>query len=131
MWYYRKTIKERSNVQLLKNKRANKVAKKRLKQAQEFMKANNANSFYAEILKALWGYLSDKLNIPVSELKKENIAVELQSFGADDTSISQLLTILDKCEFAQYAPELSGSNMNEIYDEASDIMNKLENTKRN
>ena len=130
MWYYRKTIKERSNVQLLKNKRANKVAKKRLKQAQEFMKANNANSFYAEILKAIWGYLSDKLNIPVSELNKENIAVELQSFGADDTSISQLLTILDKCEFAQYAPELSGSNMNEIYDEASDIMNKLENTKR-
>ena len=130
MWYYRKTIKERSNIQLLKNRRANKVAKKRLKQAQVFLKANDNNRFYSEILKALWGYLSDKLSIPVSELNKENISTELQSFGADENTITDLLSILDKCEFAQYAPELSGNNMSEVYDEVSEIMNKLENSKR-
>ena len=129
MWYNRKTIKERSNVQLLKNKRANKVAKKRLKQAQTYLKQNDSNNFHSEILKALWGYLSDKLTIPVSELNKENIASELESYGAKADDIKQLLSILDKCEFAQYAPELSGSNMGEIYYEASDIMDKLENTK--
>ena len=100
MWYYRKTIKERSNIQLLKNRRANKVAKKRLKQAQVFLKANDNTNFYSEILKALWGYLSDKLSIPVSELNKENISTELQTFGTDENTITDLLSILDKCEFA-------------------------------
>lgn len=130
LWYYRKTIKQRSNIQLLKTKRANKVAKKRLKRAKEFMMANLNNEFYAEILKALWGYLSDKLNIPVSELNKENISLELSNYGANEQIINELISILDKCEFAQYAPELGGSNMAEIYNETSEIMNKLENTKR-
>lgn len=130
LFYYRKTIKQRSNIQLLKTKRANKVAKKRLKRAKEFMMANLNNEFYAEILKALWGYLSDKLNIPVSELNKENISLELSNYGANEQIINELISILDKCEFAQYAPELGGSNMAEIYNETSEIMDKLENTKR-
>lgn len=130
LFYYRKTIKQRSNIQLLKTKRANKVAKKRLKRAKEFMMANLNNEFYAEILKALWGYLSDKLNIPVSELNKENISLELSNYGANEQIINELISILDKCEFAQYAPELGGSNMAEIYNVTSEIMDKLENTKR-
>ncbi len=130
LWYYRKTIKQRSNIQLLKTKRANKVAKKRLKRAKEYMTVNLNNEFYAEILKALWGYLSDKLNIPVSELNKENISLELSNYGADEQIINELISILDKCEFAQYAPELGGSNMAEIYNVTSEIMDKLENTKR-
>ena len=130
MWYNRKTIKERSNIQLMKTKRANKVAKKRLKQAKAYMDANDSNKFHAEILKALWGYLSDKLSISVSELNKENISTELAKYGADETVIGELISILDKCEFAQYAPELSGSNMSEVYEQASEVMDKLENTKR-
>lgn len=130
LWLYRKSIKERSNIQMMKTKRANKVAQKRLKLAKSFMQANDNNKFYAEILKALWGYLSDKLSIPVSELNKENITSELERFGAEETVVSELMSVLDKCEFAQYAPELSGSNMNEVYEEASDIMDKLENSKR-
>ena len=130
LWMYRKSIKERSNIQMMKTKRANKVAQKRLKLAKSFMQANDSNKFYAEILKALWGYLSDKLSIPVSELSRENITSELERYGAEETVVSELISVLDKCEFAQYAPELGGSNMNEVYEEASDIMDKLENTKR-
>lgn len=130
MWYYRKSLKERSNIQMMKTKHANKVAKKRLKQAKAFMQANDSNKFYAEILKAVWGYLSDKLSIPVSELNKENITSELERFGADEVAVGEVIAILDKCEFAQYAPELSGTDMNEVYEEASEMMNKLENTKK-
>ena len=130
LWYYRKTIKERSNMQLLKTKRANKVAKKRLKQAKAYMSGNDSSKFYAEVLKALWGYLSDKLSIPVSELNKENITSELEKYGADEDVVKDVMNVLDKCEFAQYAPELEGNDMGEVYDEASEIMDKLENTKR-
>lgn len=131
VWYYRKSLKEHSNMQLLRTKRANKVAKKRLKMAKSFMSANEeSGKFYAEMLKALWGYLSDKLVIPVSELNKENITSELERYGVDTAVIEDVMKVLDKCEFAQYAPELEGHNMQDIYESACEIMDKLENTKR-
>lgn len=130
LWYNRKTLKERSNIQLMKNKRANKVAMKRLKQAKEYLKSNDSNKFYAEILKAFWGYLGDKLTISVSELNKENINIELNKYGVEEKTINEVINLLDKCEFAQYAPELSGTNLDEIYSEASDLIDKLENTRK-
>ena len=114
----------------MKTKRANKVAKKRLRVAQQFMRAGDSNKFYAETLKALWGYLSDKIGIPVSELNKENISAELVSYGADEDMVASVIDVLNKCEFAQYAPELGGTDMESIYSAASDVMDKLENTKR-
>ena len=71
--YYRKLLKERQNMALMRTKHANKLAKKRLKQAKAYMAASDSGKFYAELLNAIWGYLSDKLGIPVSELNKENI----------------------------------------------------------
>lgn len=130
LFYYRKTLKERANVQLMKTKRASKVAKKRLKTAKSFMVANDSNKFYAEMLTAIWGYLSDKLGLPVSELNKENISAELDKYGVGEENISEVISLLDKCEFAQYAPELSNTDMGKVYEEASEIMNKLENVKR-
>lgn len=130
LFIYRKTLKERSDLRMMKTKRANKVAKKRLKAAQQYMKAGDSNKFYAETLNALWGYLSDKLGIPVSELNKENIASELTGYGVSDEDVNAVLDVLNKCEFAQYAPELSGNDMNSIFESAGDVMDKLENTKR-
>ena len=119
-----------SDIQLMKTKRANKVAQKRLKLAQLYMKSGERNKFYAETLKAMWGYLSVKLGIPVSELNKENIESELLKYGMAQESISDVMDILNKCEFAQYTPELSGNDMNSIFSATCDVMNKLENTKR-
>lgn len=128
--YYRKQVKERANVQLMRVKRASKVAQKRLKQAHRHMVAADHTAFYAEVLTALWGYLSDKLGIPVSELNKENIEAELDNYGVNAELRTQLLALLEKCEFAQYAPELPGNDMRTIFDEAAAIMNQLENVKR-
>jgi hypothetical protein len=128
--YYRKTLKERSNLKLMKTKRANKIAKKRLKSARQYLNAHDSSKFYAEMLTALWGYLSDKLGIPVSALNKENIESELTKFGADQETTALVLSILDKCEFAQYAPASSDADMGEVLNSATDIMDKLENTKR-
>ena len=94
------------------------------------MAANDAGKFYGELLNAIWGYLSDKLGIPVSELSRENISSVLQECGINDDNISQLITLLDKCEFAQYAPELADSGIEEAYNNALDVMNKLETLKR-
>ena len=130
LFYYRKALKARSDMQLLRTKRANKVAQKRLRAAKQWMRAGDKNKFYAEVLTALWGYLSDKIQIPISELNKENISAELTNYGATDEVIAAVIEVLNNCEFAQYAPELSGNDMESIYSAAADAMDKLENTKR-
>ena len=128
--YYRKLLKERQNMALMRTKHANKLAKKRLKQAKAYMAANDLGKFYAELLNAIWGYLSDKLGIPVSELNKENIASVLASREVDDGTVTMLMELLDKCEFAQYAPELADSGIGETYNKAVEVMDKLETVKK-
>lgn len=127
---YRKTLKARANVQLMKTKRANKVAKKRLKLAKQFMMQHQSSKFYDEMLKAVWGYLSDKLQIPVSMLNKENIVNELSNYGASQEIADNIISILDSCEFAQYAPEQTDAEMGILYTKTSETMDQLENTKK-
>ena len=128
--YYRKKLKERADVRRMRSKRASKVAQRRLKAARGYATRNDRNGFYAEMLNALWGYMSDKLSIPVSELSKDNINTELERYGIDEPLRQASMELIDKCEFAQYAPELASGDMNAILDEAADVIDRLESVKR-
>lgn len=128
--YYRNLLKERADERRMRNKRAGKVAAKRLKQARRFVAAGDANAFYAEVLRAMWGYLSDKLSIPVSDLSKDNIDAELEKYGVGAPLRERTLQLLDKCEFAQYAPQLADSNLASVMQEAATLMDDLESVKR-
>ena len=127
---YRKQLKERADSRLMRRKRASKLARKRLKRAKALLAANDSNGFYAELSDAMWGYLSDKLNIPGSELSKDNISAELDKFGVDQELRNATMDLLNKCEFAQYAPELAKTDMNTVLSEAAALMDKLETVKR-
>ncbi len=126
---YRKMLREHSDVSLMRTRRASKVAQRRLKAARRFMEKDDRNGFYAELLNAVWGYLSDKIGIPVSELSKDNIQAELLRYGVQPDLCSRVLDLLDKCEFAQYAPELASRDMQPVLQEAAEIMDSLESTK--
>ena len=128
MIVYRKKVAENANVSLVRTKKANKVAVKRLKTAHKLMKENKINEFYDEILKAMWGYTSDKLNIPVSELTKENIANKLLQRGVDSDVIGQFHKVLDECEFARYAPGDKVAAMDNVYSITMSIISKMENS---
>lgn len=112
----RKRIKENANMTLVRVKRANKVAIKRLKTADKYRKNNQKEQFFEEILRALWGYFSDKLSIPVANLSKTNIEAELSKKGIDEQLTSDFMNILNTCEFARYAPVDSGVSMDTVYD---------------
>lgn len=127
--YYRKQLKERADVRLMRTKRASKVAQRRLKQARTAMNKGDRGSFYAELLSAIWGYLSDKLNIPVSELDKLNIQTELENYGVSQHLQQSTLDLLDKCEFAQYAPDLADAEMAPVLNQAANLIADLENVK--
>lgn len=127
---YRKKIKERANVTLMKRKGANKVANKRLKRARRYMQKEQRDKFYEEMLSALWGYYSDKLTIPVSELNRDNISKELSKFGVDDNVISEIIGIIDECEFSRYAQSTeSDMSMSDMYKTACATIEKVENVK--
>jgi hypothetical protein len=125
---YRKQVKENSNIALVRTKKANKMAVKRLKKAEKLLKENKEGEFYEEVLKALWGYLSDKLNIPQSELTKENVSAELSKYGVDDNLTKEFLDIMNTCEFAIYAPNQSSGAMDKLFGETVDAIGKMENT---
>lgn len=124
--FYRKQMKLNSNIALMRNKRASKVAKRRLKKAEVFLKKKDKENFYNEVLRSLWGYFSDKLSIPGADLTKRNIGAELSDYGVDETLIDKFMKILETCEFARYAPVESSAAMDEIYEETSDAIGKME-----
>ena len=101
---YRKQAAANANVAKMRTKKANKVATKRMKLAGKLLSENKKDAFYDEVLKALWGYISDKLNIPVSRLSKDNIEEKLRDYGVNEDLIKEFLNALNDCEFARFAP---------------------------
>ena len=110
----------------MRTKKANKVASKRLKLASVYLKQHNKDSFYEEMLRAVWGYLSDKLNIPTSSLTKENIESELRSKNVNDTLIKEFMDIIETCEFARYSPSQNDQAMDNLYSQTVEAINKME-----
>ena len=120
----RKYLRDNRNTALVRGRRANKVAVQRFRTAERYMKEQNQHAFYEEMLRALWGYMSDRFNIPVADLTKESIREELSRRGITDEA-RRVTEIISKCEEAQYSP-VASSQMNEVYAEGIDIISKVE-----
>jgi len=125
---YRKQIAANANVAKVRTKKANKVAVKRMKQAGKLLAANEKDAFYDEVLKALWGYISDKLSIPVSQLSKDNIEEELRKYGVAEDLIKEFLNALNSCEFARFAPGDANQAMDKVYTDSLEVISKMENS---
>lgn len=122
----KKQARENANIALMRTKRANKMAIKRLKAANKYLKEHNKEKFYDEILRALWGYFSDKLSIPVAQLTKDNIETELSTYGLNEDIIGKFIHILNTCEFARYAPTESNAAMDNVYKDTVEAIGKME-----
>lgn len=126
----RKRARENANIALMRTKKANKTAIRRLKMAQKYLKEHNKEKFYDEVLRALWGYFSDKLSIPVAQLSKDNIGAELAEYGIGEPLTTQFMEILNTCEFARYAPAESNAVMDKLYSDAVAAIGEMEGKMR-
>lgn len=124
--YHRNRVRDNADVARMKGKRANKVATKRLKKALQLLNAGRQNLFYDETLRALWGYAGDKLNMPVEQLSRENIAAKLEEREISRDTIDKFIAALDECEFERYAPGDVGGNMMKTYDTAMIAITDIE-----
>ena len=124
----REHIRRNSDLAMVRNRKAAKVAGKRLKEAHACLKDALSDKFYDEILKAIWGYLSDKLSIPLSDLARNRAVDSLKEWGIDEEQISRLTSVLDACEFARYSPSSSDAEAVKIYEDASWFISSVENS---
>ena len=109
----------------MRGKRANKVALQRFRAARKFMEEQNRHAFYEEMLRALWGYMSDRFNIPVANLTKENVREELHKRGVAADLTQRFAAIISQCDEAQYSPAAS-AQMNDVYTEGVELISRIE-----
>ncbi len=121
----RKRIRDNRNVALVRGKRANKVAVQRFRAAARYMRSDDRRAFYEEMLRAMWGYMGDKLNIPVADLTKENVREHLHRRGVDSSISQRFSEIVTRCEEAQYSPA-GVADMDDVYAEGVDFVSKIE-----
>lgn len=122
----KKQEQDNQNVAFVRNKKAARIAKKRLKKAEGLVKSNSRVEFYEEIDRTIWLYLSDKLNIQYSELNKDKAQESLEKYNVDVDLINNLFTIIDQCEIERYSPQENQSSLKEIYQNASNVLIELE-----
>lgn len=117
-----------ANIDRMRGKKANKVATRRLKKASRLMFEGKASLFYDEVLRALWGYVGDKLSIPVEKLSRENISQRLAERNVGDSTIALFIEALDECEFERYAPGDVKGNMSKTFEAAMTAIMGIEET---
>ena len=128
---FRRRLALNADVARRRTRGANKIANKRLRAARKLLQQNNPEAFYDETMKALWGYVGDKLNIPTAQLSKDNVSQQLQERNVAPEIITQLIQTLDNCEFARFAPGDPTENMEKIYASAEQLITSLSNITAN
>jgi hypothetical protein len=123
---WKKELKKRSNMALMKNRKATRVAQKRLKKAHHFLVEKKQAGFYEEVSQAIWGYLSDKFSIPLASLSIDTVSETLNNKEVKPELTEKFIETLNNCEFARFAPGESHSNMEQIYHEAMNIISLME-----
>lgn len=127
----RKRANIKGDIARLKGKNAEHVALNRLHKANVFLEMHKAEDFYDENLRALWGYVSDKLNVPVEQLSRDNVKEKFAELGIDGSVIDKFVAALDECEFQRYAPGDERGNMSLTYDAAVKAITDIEEAMRN
>ena len=123
---FRRRAIENGDIVKMRGKRANKIAKKRLKRASKLMFEHNTAEFYDEVLRTLWGYVSYKLNMPVESLSRDNIKEKLARRGVGEDIIGKFMSALEECEFERYAPGDESGNMEKTFQSAMTAIVEIE-----
>lgn len=118
--------KQRGDTGLMRLKKATGVATKRLKKARAYLSQKNEEAFYNETSAALWGYISDKFNIPLADLSMENVESKLASRNVNEETIRAFIDTLNNCEFARFAPGNKAENMEQVYQQALETISRIE-----
>ena len=128
---YRKYIEANSDIVAVRSRKASKVARKRLRRAETCMEKGETEKFYDVMLESMWGYLGDRLKIPVSGLNRANIREEFSKLGIPEDLAVKMIEIVDDCEFYKYSSAGASSEMKDVYEKGVDVIDSLEESLKN
>lgn len=131
LFVFRKRAIDNANLVKVRGRKATKIARKRLKAASKLMFLGKRDAFYDEVLRALWGYVSYKLNISVEKLNRDNISEKLHAHNVDDGTIGKFISALDACEYERYAPGDASGNMEKTFGSAMTAITEIEDVMKN
>lgn len=114
------------NKVLVRNRKATKIAKKRLNNAYNYLKIKDQGHFYEEFSQALWGYISDKLNISRSQLSMDTVKEMMESKNVPEDITNEFIDSLNSCEFARFAPGDPDKKMEDLYEKGLEVITKAE-----
>jgi hypothetical protein len=126
VFFQQKRIRENANIALMRNRKASKMARERLKAASLCVKTNNKDEFFDSLMRAFWGYLSDKLTLPLSELSRDNAKATLSRYNVDESTIEEFISLIDTCEMARFAPTAVSEPIGDLYLKAENLMSTFE-----
>jgi hypothetical protein len=126
LFMQKKRARENANIALMRNRKASKMARKHLKAASVCVRNNNTDDFFEALMKAFWGYLSDKLSLPLSQLNRDNARATLSSYHVDDETINGFMELIDTCEMARFAPSAVTGSIGELFKGAEKLIGKFE-----
>lgn len=117
-----------ADVQGMRYRKAEKIAKSRLKKAKGQLQAGKLTEFFNELSQALFGYLEYKLNLQIADFTIDNAIELLKDKNIEGEVLEQIKEISDKCEFARFAPSQAGKDDAEkLYFQAVETIIKVEN----
>jgi len=122
----KKREQSKQDVAANRNKKATKVARARLKKADQYLKVKDQNNFYVEMSQALWGYISDKLGIERSKLSMDTVSEAMKEKNVPDDLTQQFVDTLNSCEFARFAPGDAEAKMGDLYQKGIEVITKAE-----
>ena len=126
VFYMRKRERLMGDIRLVRNRKARKIAQRRLEESKKFLHAQKKEDFYSSISKALWGYSSDKLGIPAADLTLDNIRAKLQERGVAAELVAKLGSTIEQCDYARFAPSADSSQMDVMYKETVNLISGIE-----
>lgn len=126
MILHKRINKFNQNQVLVRNRKATKIAKKRLRNAYNYLRIKNQDDFYEELSQALWGYISDKLNISRSNLSMDTVREMMSDKNVPEDIVNQFIDLLNSCEFARFAPGDPDKKMEDLYQKGIEVITKAE-----
>lgn len=131
LYFFRRTALEHADIAKMRGKKANKLALKHLKKADTLIREGKSSDFYDEVSHALWGYVGNRLNMPIGQLTRDDVCAQLKKRNVDEETIMIFLDALDECEFERYAPGDTKGNMNKTFNSAMSAITRIEGFLKN
>ena len=97
-----------------------------LEKAKQLLGSGEYKYFYSELNRSVWKAVVDKLDLPSSQLNKQNIIVQLRAKGMDADTTLLFSGILNECEMSLYTPSYNMQNMEALLHQAELLLEKLQ-----